>query len=70
MSEVTPFYTIPTPLNPSERNGMTPWDYYAAAALTGYLAAGNRVDDSMTHEAARCADAMIEERAKRTEAES
>lgn len=48
-------------------NGMTLWDYYAAAAMTGYLAAGNRVDDSMAHEAATAADLMLAERAKRAE---
>ena len=60
MSEVVSFYTIPTPLNPSEWNETTLWDYYAAAALTGVS----------VNEAARCVDAMLEERAKRTEAES
>ena len=70
MSEVTPFYTIPTPLNPSERNGMTPWDYYAAAALSSQDMPGEACTRTSVHLAAYAADLMLAERAKRTEAES
>ena len=69
MSEVVSFYTIPTPLNPSEWNETTLWDYYAAAALAG-VSVNVEHAELAAEEAARCADAMLEERAKRTEAES
>ena len=49
--------------------GMTLWDYYAAAALAG-VSVNVEHAELAADWAARCADAMIEERAKRTEAES
>ena len=65
-----PAFPVPNSANVNGQEGMTLWDYYAAAAVTGYLAAVNRVDDSMTHEAATAADLMIAERAKRMDAKS
>ena len=52
-------------------NGMTLWDYYAAAALTGILASTNSGDWALLAEcSANQADAMLKERAKRMETES
>ena len=55
--------------------GMTLWDYYAAAALTGVESANGAgceilSPEKSAHIAAQLADAMLAERAKRMEAES
>lgn len=50
-------------------SGMTLWDYYAAAALTGCCVNDterNFSSDDIAEEAARIADAMLAEHAKRT----
>lgn len=45
--------------------GMTLWDYYAAAALQGVMAHQGVWNDSYIREAATAADAMLAERRKR-----
>ena len=52
--------------------GMTLWDYYAAAALQGLIATGSHDCTFCVYAnaAARQADAMLAERAKRVKAES
>ena len=53
-------------------DGMTLWDYYAAAALQGLLAAeepdSGLTEASFAEQSADFADAMLKERAKRMEA--
>jgi len=49
------------------QSGMTLWDYYAAAALTGLLSARPSSDDHMMREATMAADLMISIRNKRQE---
>jgi hypothetical protein len=53
-----------------ETQGVTLWDYYAAAALTGLIAAYPDTDcghKGLCHDAGIFADAMLAERAKRME---
>lgn len=45
--------------------GMTLWDFYAAAALQGYMAARSCDVNHIASVAAQAADAMIAERRKR-----
>ena len=59
---------FPVPIHPSNP-GMKLWDYYAAAALAG-VSVNVEHAELAADWAARCADAMIAERAKRMEAES
>ena len=47
--------------------GMTLWDYYAAAALPAFIAHPGCPPEEWAESAAAQADAMLAERAKRTE---
>ena len=53
--------------HPDNIGGMTLWDYYAAAALPAFIAHPGCPPEEWAESAAAQADAMLAERAKRTE---
>ena len=67
-----PAFPVPNSANVNGQEGMTLWDYYAAAALQGLIANGSHDCTFCVYAnaAARQADAMLAERAKRMEAKS
>ena len=70
-----PAFPVPNSANVNGQEGMTLWDYYAAAALTGVESANCAGGEILSPEksaniAAQLADAMLAERAKRMEAKS